>query len=151
MKVTDAEILKAIWREQIKKTAHGVIDNYIGGTKSVSYGQFRQGYAQNLYMISRQQLGLPLSKGHLGRRLKALISSGGPLQWDGREGNAYHFKCKASDDVYAAAREWWAGKGVPTGFDEENKRTRTALVDDFDGKVAQLQQDLLSKFGSMQP
>lgn len=151
MKVTDAEILKAIWREQIKKTAHGVIDNYINGNKSVSYGQFRQGYAQNLYMIGRQQLDLPLSKGHLSRRLKALISNGGPLQWDGREGNAYHFKGESADTIYAHARDWWADQGVPTGFDEENKCTRTAPVADFDGKVALLQQEMLTKFGSVQP
>ncbi len=35
MKVTDAEILQAIWRAQVKKTARGVIDNYIGGTKGL--------------------------------------------------------------------------------------------------------------------
>ncbi|MCQ9186815.1 hypothetical protein KMT30_48820, partial [Streptomyces sp. IBSBF 2953] len=89
MKVTDAEILQAIWRAQVKKTARGVIDNYIGGTKGLKRDSEQdRHYAQYQYMIGRGSLGIALGKGQLARRLKALIG-GENLQWQGSPGHVY--------------------------------------------------------------
>lgn len=145
MKVTDNEILKAVWREQLKKTAHGVIDNYVGGVKGLKDPR-SQGFAQSLYMISRQQLDVPLSKGHLANRLKTLVGAAGTLQWEGRSGNAYRFTGYGADEAFSYALNWWQKQGVPGGFDVEQRSMRTARVEDFEGKVAELQAELLSVF-----
>lgn len=66
MKVTDAEILQAIWRAQVKRTAKGVINNYIGASKGLKgdIDQYRF-YSQYLSMVGRGTLGITLSKGLL--------------------------------------------------------------------------------------
>ena len=148
MKVTDAEILRAIWLAQVKRTARGVITNYVGGSKGLT-GDTDQDrhYSQYQSMISRGGLGIQLSNGQLARRLKVLID-GKNLHWCGRPGNAYEFRTDAAMDVFRFARNWWAERGVPTGFDSDKKCMRTARVSDYESLAAQLEQELLEQFGS---
>lgn len=149
MKVTDTEILKAIWQAQVKRTAKGVITNYVGGSKGLT-GDTEQDrhYAQYQSMISRGGLGIPLSRGQLARRLKALIG-GDNLQWRGT-GNAYEFCTDAATDVFRFARNWWEERGVPTGFDQVKKCMRTVWLSDYEGLAAQLEQELLERFGNLE-
>jgi len=150
MKVTDAEILRAIWLTQVKRTAKGVITNYVGGSKGLT-GDSDQDrhFAQYQSMISRGNLGIPLSNGQLARRLKALID-GKTLHWNGRPGNAYEFRTEASMNVFRFARNWWAERGVPSGFDQVNKRMRTIRLSDYESLAAQLEQELLDRFGILE-
>lgn len=150
MKVTDAEILQAIWRAQVKRTAKGVIDNYVGGSKGLK-GDSDQDrhYSQYLSMISRGSLGIPLNKGQLARRLKALIG-GEALQWCGRPGNSYEFRTDAAMDVFRVARKWWEEHGVPSGFDKSKQCMRTARIDDYENLSMQLENELLERFGSLE-
>ena len=149
MKVTDAEILQAIWRTQVKRTARGVITNYGGGSKGLT-GESDQDrhYAQYQSMISRGNLGIQLSNGQLARRLKALIG-GYNLQWRGPACNAYEFCTEAAMEVFHFARNWWKGHGVPSGFDQINKRMRTMRLDNYDDLAAQLEQELLERYGNL--
>lgn len=147
MKVTDAEILQAIWRAQVKKTAKGVITNYVGGSKGLT-GDSEQDrhYAQTLYMISRGGLGIELSNGQLARRLKALIG-GESLQWCGPRGHAYEFRTEAAIEVFRFARSWWEQRGVPSGFDQINKRMRTIRLTNYESMAEELELELLDRFG----
>ena len=148
MKVTDAEILKAIWLAQIKRTAKGVIDNYIGGGKGLKNDSEQdRHFAQYQSMISRGNLGLPLSNGQLARRLKSLIGSHG-LKWRDGQSNSYEFMTDAATDVFRFARNWWAERGVPSGFDDINKRMRTVRLSDYDSLADQLELELLERFGN---
>ncbi|APC14600.1 hypothetical protein BLL42_02190 [Pseudomonas frederiksbergensis] len=150
MKVTDAEILKAIWQAQVKKTAKGVITNYVGGSKGLKSDREQdRHYAQYQSMISRGGLGIPLSKGQLARRLKALIG-GDNLQWRGHPGNAYEFCTDAAMDVFRFARNWWEERGVPAGFDQVKKCMRTIQLSDYESLAAQLEQELLERFGNLE-
>lgn len=149
MKVTDAEILQAIWRQQVIRTASGVITNYVGNHKGLC-SKDSQWFAQMQYMISRAVLGLPLSKGHLGRRLKALIGEDG-LEWHGRPGNGYRFVGARTDEVFETAINWWSEQGVPGGYDADAKCMRTVFVDQFDEKVVELERYLLNRFGESKP
>ena len=150
MKVTDAEILRAIWLAQVKRTAKGVITNYVGGSKGLT-GDSDQDrhFAQYQSMISRGGLGIPLSKGQLARRLKALID-GDILHWCGRPGNAYEFRTEAAMNVFRYARNWWAERGVPSGFDQTNKRMRTIRLSDYESLADQLELELLERFGNLE-
>lgn len=150
MKVTDAEILKAVWRAQVKRTARGVITNYVGGSKGLTGDRDQdRHYAQYQSMISRGGLGIQLSNGQLARRLKALID-GDVLHWCGRPGNAYEFRTEAAMNVFRFARNWWAERGVPSGFDEINKCMRTIRLTDYESLAEQLERELIEVFGSME-
>lgn len=147
MKVTDTEILKAVWRAQVKRTARGVIDNYIGGGKGLKNDTDQdRHYAQYQSMISRGNLGIQLSNGQLARRLKALID-GSTLHWSS-VGNSYEFRNEAAMNVFRYARNWWAERGVPSGFDEINKCMRTIRCSDYDSLAVQLELELLERFGN---
>ncbi|WP_434590193.1 hypothetical protein J3Q09_17750 [Pseudomonas sp. R4-83] len=147
MKVTDSEILRAIWRAQVKRTAKGVIVNYIGGGKGLTGDRdIDRHHAQYLSMISRGGLGIELSKGQLARRIKSLVGTG-CLQWNGRPGNAYEFKAPAATEMFHFARNWWADRGVPAGFDREQNRMRTIRLSDYEVLVGQLEEELMRLFG----
>ncbi|MGH8421890.1 MAG: hypothetical protein ACRER3_05970 [Pseudomonas fluorescens] len=145
MKVSDAEILKAIWRQQVKITAKGVVCSYASGRKGVE-GKSSQHYVQDMHIVSRERLGIPLSGGHLRKRLIALIGTG-DLCWSVHNCTFWR-KNAIADEVFDYAVQWWTERGVPTGYDEVDKRMRTAHVDGFEGKVAQLEGELLVQFGS---
>jgi hypothetical protein len=147
MKVTDAEILQAIWRKQVKTTAKGVIVNYMGGGKGLE-GKRSQHHAQDIHIVSREGLELPLSRGHLRKRLVAIIGTG-DLCWS-VHGCTFWRKNAMADEVFDYAIQWWSERGVPSGYDEAGKRMRTARVDDFDVKVAQLETELIERFGSLE-
>jgi hypothetical protein len=150
MKVTDAEILKAVWLAQVKRTARGAIDNYIGGGKGLKNDSEQdRHFAQYQSMISRGNLGLPLSNGQLARRLKALIGSHG-LKWRDGQSNSYEFMTDAAMDVFRYARSWWAEYGVPSGFDEINKCMRTIRLTDYESLAEQLERELIEVFGSLE-
>ena len=150
MKVTDAEILKAVWRAQVKRTARGVITNYVGGSKGLTGDRDHdRHYAQYQSMISRGGLGIQLSKGQLARRLKSLID-GKTLHWSGRPGSAYEFRTEAAMNVFRFARNWWAERGVPSGFDEINKRMRTIRLTDYESLAEQLERELIGAFGNLE-
>ena len=150
MKVPDTDILQAVWRAQVKRTARGVITNYVGGSKGLTgdTDQHRH-YAQYQSMISRGGLGIQLSNGQLARRLKALID-GDILHWCGRPGNAYEFRSETAMSVFRYACNWWAERGVPSGFDEINKRMRTIRLSDYESLADQLELELLERFGNHQ-
>ena len=88
-----------------------------------------------------------MSKGQLARRLKALID-GESLHWSGRPGNAYEFRTETAMNVFRYARNWWAERGVPSGFDQTNKRMRTIRLSDYESLAAQLEHELLEIFGN---
>jgi len=150
MKVTDAEILRAIWLAQVKRTAKGVITNYVGGSKGLTGDRDQdRHFAQYQSMISRGNLGIPLGNGQLARRLKSLIGQHG-LKWRDGRSSSYEFMTDAAMDVFRFARNWWAERGVPSGFDEINKRMRTIRLSDYESLAEQLEQELLERFGNIE-
>ncbi|MNG32149.1 hypothetical protein D3C84_1180920 [compost metagenome] len=74
--------------------------------------------------------------------------NGDALHWCGRPGNAYEFRTEAATDVFRYARNWWEERGVPSGFDKDKQCMRTATVSDYENLAAQLEQELLERFGS---
>ncbi|RBL69834.1 hypothetical protein C3E98_019270 [Pseudomonas sp. MWU13-2625] len=149
MKVTDEEILQAIWRAQVKKTANGVITNYVGGGKALS-GSDSQRYAQGLHMISRRAWGVPLSYAQLRRRTLTLIKARSIPWHTGFNGSIIWIDDQRAKAVFEFARQWWRDQGVPEGFDEQRKRMRTVQVDEFGEKVEQLEAELLERFGKLE-
>lgn len=101
------------------RTAKGVITNYVGGSKGLT-GDSDQGrhYAQYQSMISRDGLGINLSKGQRARRVNVLID--GDKLHDAAVRVTHEHRTKAAMDAFQFAREWWTEHGVPIGFDLTN-------------------------------
>lgn len=127
-----------------------MITSYVGGGKGLT-GDSDQDrhFSQYLSMISRVNLGIQLRKGQLARRLKVLID-GKTLHWNGSPGNAYEFRTEAAMNVFRFARNWWEERGVPSGFDQINKRMRTIRLSDYEKLAGQLEHELLERFGNQE-
>lgn len=152
MKVTDDEILAAIWRQMVSNTAGGVVDNYISGKKGIrrlvdSHDFY---YAQNVHVMARENWGIPLSYGHLRRRAVAAIKASDLPWWPRGEFSSVWLNNARAREVAGAAAAYWTSLGVPTGWDEDNKCMRTAHVDDFGAHVEKLRDILLDRFGNWQ-
>ncbi len=144
MKVTDEQLLDAIWRRMVLSTAKGSVSTYIGGRYGLA-GDGHRHYGQDCHIISRKSLGLPLSYGHLRKRIISLINAG-RLKWITHD-CTYWIECERSLEVWNRATAWWAEKGVPGGWDAENQRMRTAPLNDFQGLADELASILLAEFG----
>lgn len=144
MKVSDNEIIAAVWRRMVIATARGAISKYVGGTYGLA-GDLMRGYGQDCSMVGRKSLGVPLSNGHLRRRLISLIDSG-RLQWAICD-CTFWIDCDRTTAMYQRATEWWISQGVPGGYCDVKKGMRTAPLDDFDELVKQLEDALMAEFG----
>lgn len=144
MKVTDKQILDAIWRRMIINTARGAVSRYVGGFYGLAGDRMRR-YGQDLHIISRAALGVPLSHGHLRKRIIALINAG-ELQWLTHD-CTYWINCERSLEVWNRATDWWASRGVPGGYDNDKGGMRTAPLENFAELADQLERELLFEFG----
>ncbi|MGZ4968074.1 MAG: hypothetical protein ACXV8O_01545 [Methylobacter sp.] len=144
MKVTDEELIKAIWILQVKKSARGCIHNYIGDRKGVA-SESHLKYSQDIHIMSRHQLGVDLSNGHLRKRLVTLIESGA-VQWSTNQCSFWINNEKAKE-VFDYACDWWSNQGVPSGYDQERKAMRCEKIEEFDDLATQLEEDLVLMFG----
>lgn len=143
-KVSDEELLRAIWLLQVRTTARGCIDNYVGDRKGLASASSRK-YAQDIHIISRSNLSVPLSNGHLRKRLVRLIDQG-KVQWSLRN-CTFWIDNELAKDVFDYACDWWANNGVPSGYDENSESMRCKKIDDFDSLVDRLENELVEKFG----
>jgi len=127
---------------QVKRTARGVIINYIGGRKGLtSVSDEDHHHAQYLSMISRGGLRITLGNAQLARRLKVLIG-GCSLQWRGRLGNTYEFRTESAMEAFRFAHNWLEERGVPTCWDEINKCLLTTRLGDYEHLAALLEHEL---------
>ncbi len=141
--VTNYEIKLAVWHNQLKKTADGALVNYHGGHKRVARPD-HQHYGQDHHIIERHTLDIPLSKGHLRKRLVALIDAGG-LSWV-VPNCTFVIKSAKADQAWQYAREWWLALGVPVE-QLSGERLPAVQIDDYETKLTKLQGELLARFG----
>lgn len=144
MKVSDDALLIAVWQQMVRATARGSIDHYVGNRKGIRDESMRC-YAQDIHIVSRHALDVPLSLGHLRKRLVRLIDSG-RLQWV-VHGCTFWINDDRAKGVFEYARDWWAKAGVPSGFDQERKACRCKVIEGYDYLADQLEQELLTMFG----
>ncbi|MCY1396457.1 hypothetical protein D3C76_507940 [compost metagenome] len=143
MKVTDDELLAAVWRRMVIGTARGTVTRYVGGKIGLAGNDMRS-YGQDIHIIDRERLGIPLSSGHLRKRLIALVEAG-LLRWVVRD-CTFWLDCMRGLDVWRRASDWWSAKGVPGGY-EKGQGMRTVRLENFDSLVKQLETELLAEFG----
>lgn len=121
MKITDKELLKLIWINQLRLLSKYVIKNYSnGGHSVVDDSDSSYGWASNESRGSRIRVTQKISKGHLWVRIKNLAK-------DGKLKTGYDLKAyeafaqfrienEKSREAFSASRKFWLDKGVPTGW-----------------------------------
>lgn len=145
MKVSDDELMSAVWRQMVRATARGSIDHYVGNRKGIRDESMRC-YAQDIHIVSRHVLAVTLSLGHLRKRLVRLIESG-RCKWV-VHGCTFWIDDARAKEVFEYSSDWWAKAGVPEGFDQERKACRCRVVEGYDYLADQLESELMDIFGS---
>lgn len=146
MKVTDDEILRAVWRGMVKATARGAVCKYVGSRYGLNSDDFRYHW-QDIHILGRDRLGVNLGSGQLRRRIVRLIDAG-QMRWTIRD-CAFWIDCPRAAEVWNRATAWWSAAGIPRGY-EKGSGMRCVEVADFDRRVGELEQILLGEFGDFQ-
>lgn len=144
-KVSDEELLNAIWLLQVRKTANGCTDNYFGDLKALKSDNHRR-YAQDIHMtMDRHKINVDLSSGYLRRRIIRLINNGF-VQW-GTYKCTFWIDSEKAKEVFDYAVQWWSSNGVPSGYDQDKKAMRCKKIEGFDELVKELEEELVCVFG----
>ncbi|MCS6114478.1 MULTISPECIES: hypothetical protein [Shewanella] len=144
LKINDDDLMQKIWQLQIKKTASGVLERYVGGTYGVinNDNDFMK-FAVDIHIAERHQITCKIGKQQMLKRIRELVENK-KLMW------LYHELTFSIADkhkvvsLFNDARKAWLDLGVPTG--SENSRCLSIKIDDFDSKLAQVQRLLLDKY-----
>lgn len=112
MKITDQQLLQAIWRLQLKQLAYRVLDHFVGGRyATVQDDDFHQFHSSYLYSSLGKLITTELSDSQRRIRIKRLIAAGHVYQC--YNGGSFCIKTQQATDAFRAAREFWLSKGVP--------------------------------------
>jgi hypothetical protein len=130
-KVSDEEILNAILEAQIKRTAKGTLDHYIGGSYAVvEDDDFNRQHSCQLSSTRREELNAGLSNGQLLNRLKSLAEAGEITRRFNYAGS-FHYTLSGdiTDRLFDTARDFWLTIGIPlSSFDHEKGCMRTKAL-----------------------
>ena len=118
MKITDDQLMKAIWLYQLKRMAKGVVDHYFGQRFAVkgssdsdlyfsSYIHFGETAQINVELSENQRLGASQRR----VRIKRLIQQG-KLHQEHND-RSFYIKTSQSREAFEYARDFWIKSGVP--------------------------------------
>lgn len=112
MKITDDQLMKAIWLYQLKRMAKGVVDHYVGqsfATRESSDSNFY--YSSYMYFGETKNIHTELATSQRRVRVKRLIQQG-RLHQQGND-SCFYFNNQAGREAFEAARQFWINSGVP--------------------------------------
>lgn len=128
MKVTDQELFKMIWQNQMRLLAHEVLINYVGGSVSViSDDEHDYQFCSQQERVSAGKITDQLGAASVKRRIKQLVEKG----WlrTSRKNDFAHTMVDGDKafEAFQAARRWWIDKGIPTGYGRDQNGKQVAL------------------------
>lgn len=107
MKITDQQLMQAIWRLQLKQLASRVLDHYVGGRYATReddhFHMFHSSYMHGTMVITA------LSESQRRVRVKRLIASGQLYE----NGRCFCIQTPQAGEAFRAARQFFLDKGVP--------------------------------------
>lgn len=148
MKVTDQELFKMIWQNQMRLLAYEVLTNYIGGRVNVvSDDEHDYQFCSQQARISAGKITDQLGDASVKRRIKQLVEKG----WlrTSRKNDFSHTMIDGDEafEAFQAARQWWIDKGIPTGYGRDENGKQVALCvekpKDLDSLIAACANDLI--------
>ena len=112
MKITDQQLLQAIWRLQLKQLSYRVLDHFVGERyatrKDDEFSQFHSSY---MHSGLGKLITSELSDSQRRIRIKRLIASGHIYQCS--TGGSFCIQTQQATEAFRAARQFWLSKGVP--------------------------------------
>jgi hypothetical protein len=109
MKITDQQLMQAIWHMQLKQLASRVLDRYVGGCYATreddDFNQFHSSYMHGTMVITE------LSDSQRRIRIKRLIAAGYIYQT--RTSRSFCIQTPQATQAFQAARQFFLDKGVP--------------------------------------
>ena len=150
MKITDNELLNAIWNRQVSQLPTRVIHRFIGGGIAVCENDADWCmYSSYISRTSRHLLTKKIGSQQLLKRLRDL-SGKDLIKLDT---NAFWIKNQNAFNAFAFARRWWLERGVPTGCEpyimpsgRESSRAKTIIMDNWEDVSEELKCELLNRF-----
>lgn len=112
MKITDQQLLQAIWSLQLKQLSYRVLDHFVGARyatrKDDESSQFHSSY---MHSGLGKLITSELSDSQRRLRIKRLIAAGHVYQCP--TGGSFCIQTQQATEAFRAAREFWLSKGVP--------------------------------------
>jgi len=147
LKISDDELLQAIWIAQLKRVALGVLENYIGGTYGVCDDrEFDFEHSTSLHRCNRECITDRISKAHMLGRIRKLCQEKRIKSHYGDDLLTFGFTNAQMRAAFDYSRKFWLDNGVPTGYDKENQCMRTANLDNKTELFSKLVSELESKY-----
>ncbi|WP_027858399.1 hypothetical protein [Marinobacterium jannaschii] len=145
MKISDKELLDAVWENQLRLLSRTVLHKYMGGSYGLACGDDFWFYASSSeHIVSRQRVTDLISKKHLRSRIVSLINEGKIHSPNGDRVLGFCIDSDLAREAFSAAREFWLSKGVPEGHSEGRANTVRGI--DFDAIAAECEGMLLKRF-----
>ena len=158
MKITDEELLKAIWTNQLRLLSTEVLQNYIGGSVGVC-GDRDEDYKYSSYehIRSRCRITDKIGSQQLLKRLrelksKNLIETYMAIWRQPESFLCFMIKNDKSLEAFKSARQFWLDKGVPTGYSTLDdgrgcaNSTKDVVVDSL---LPECEKMLMEKYGEV--
>lgn len=143
MKIWNDELIHKVWLAQLKKISRCVCDRYIGGGIGVCRKENYQ-RCSSIHIIERQKITDKIGAQQLRKRIIDLIDDGF-LIWTYRD-LTFMIDTEQAKEAFEAARQFMLSKGVPCGWDDENKRMRTVRVGDAEALFSECHEHLIGNF-----
>lgn len=143
MKVTDNEILNAVWNEQIKEMCGSFVTHYTLGRYGLADMEHCKEYHTKLLSINRKYLNLNISNSSLLSRIRKLIDSGDLTLRDYNYKGTFYYESNKSSElekVILVIRGYWSSQGMKS--DES-----IIPLDDFEGALKILEDNIVLAYG----
>lgn len=143
MKVSNQEIINAVWNKQLHSMCSSFVTRYCGGSYGLSPMETCERFDIEIGSTQRSALNVNLSNGQLLHRIRALIK-GNKLHSGYRNlsGSFYYGVIRNDEFNWAILdiRRYWSSLGL-------GNRHETVALDNFDELLSKLRVDILMKYG----
>lgn len=150
MKITDDELLHALWLNQLKNLSSGVLVNYVGGKSGLvgdNHTEFV--FANDQHIRWREDITDRLSGQQLLKRIRKLAEQEKVKSTGGRRVLTFYIDSPAAREAFKAARLWWSEQGVPEGYGKHpdgRSYAKTIKLNNLDALKAECAQYLLANW-----
>ena len=150
MKITDDELLHAIWLNQLNGLSGSVLYNYIGGGVGLTgEGDTDFEFASGEHVCSRQHVTTAVGRQQLLKRLRVLVATGRLVSPYGKKLLTFYIDSPAAREAFKAARLWWREQGVPEGYGKHpdgRSYAKTVKLDNLNALKDECAQYLLANW-----
>lgn len=151
MKVTDDELLLAIFERHLELMPAQIVNHFVGRRYGLRDLKIETNGVGSLFYITstdRCLINVKLSHSHKLSRIKDLVAKGklkARLLADDSL-NFFYLDTPAMINAIGAAYEFWLSKGLPTGWCNQNQSMRCIPLDNFDALCQECTDSLKAEF-----